>query len=574
MRAMSRVKLPGLLIAVACLISACAGQPAHERQIRADIHDTLNQSAQAHQAAPQTPPAAVNQALLPPAGGALPGMHSAREERFDVSVRNMDARDFFMGLVKDTPYNMVVHPDVKGTISLSLKNVTVPEVMQTVQDAFGYDYQRTSTGFLVLPAALQTRIFQVNYLDFTREGSSRTRVSSGQVTDAPTTGAYGAGAGAGAQPYNTGQQGGTGQTENATKIETKVNSDFWAELKSTLTAIVGDKDGRSVVVNKESGVVVVRAMPSELRDVKQYLATIQGNSQRQVILEAKIVEVVLNNGFQSGINWGALGRPGSGKTIFGGQVGGQGLFDNGASTLQSLPLTIGPGNPVSSLPSTGFGGTFALSLNLNDFNAFIELLDTQGDTHVLSSPRVATLNNQQAVIKVGSDEFFVTGVTSNTVTSTATSTNRNVVLTPFFSGIALDVTPQIDEHGDVILHIHPTVSKVIDQRKDLTIAGEKTDLPLAYSQVRESDSVVRAKSGQIIVIGGLMKNQTEDITDSTPILGDIPLLGELFKQKRQKHVKTELVILLKPIVVDSDQAWRDAAKTNLKDFQDMEGGGK
>lgn len=569
---MSRLRNSGLLIATICLLGACAGEPAHEHAIRADIHNTLNQSTRPHHAAPQTPPAEVSQALLPPAGGPLPGMHSAREERFDVSVRNMDARNFFMGLVKDTPFNMVVHPDVKGRISLSLKNVTVPEVMRTVRDVYGYDFQRTSSGFLVLPAELQTRIFEVNYLDFTREGSSRTRVSSGQVTDAQTAG--GNSNGVAGQPYNSGQQGGTGQTENATKIETKVKSDFWAELKSTLTAIVGDKDGRSVVVNKESGVVVVRAMPSELRDVKHYLVTIQGNSQRQVILEAKIVEVVLKNGFQSGINWGALGRPGSGHTIFGGQVGGQGLFDNGSSTLQGQSLTIGPGNPVTSLPSSAFGGTFALSLNLGDFNAFIELLDTQGDTHVLSSPRVATLNNQQAVIKVGSDEFFVTGVTSNTVTSTATSTNRNVILTPFFSGIALDVTPQIDENGNVILHIHPTVSQVTDQRKDLTIAGEQTDLPLAYSQVRESDSVVRAKSGQIIVIGGLMKNQTEDITDSTPVLGDIPLLGELFKQKRQKHVKTELVILLKPIVVDGDQAWRDAAKTNLKDFQDMEGGNR
>ena len=173
------------------------------------------------------------------------------------------------------------------------------------------------------------------------------------------------------------------------------------------------------------------------------------------------------------------------------------------------PLDDRSGNPVTlAFASQTIGAAFALALDIGDFNAFVELLEAQGDTRVLSSPRVATLNNQKAVIKAGTDEFFVTDVSSNTVTGTAATTSRDVTLTPFFSGIALDVTPQISADGEVILHIHPTVSEVTDQTKELTVSGETDALPLAFSEIRESDSVVKAKSGQIIAIGGLMRNSS------------------------------------------------------------------
>ncbi len=201
------------------------------------------------------------------------------------------------------------------------------------------------------------------------------------------------------------------------------------------------------------------------------------------------------------------------------------------------------------------GAAFALALDVGDFNAYVELLEQQGQTRVLSSPRVATLNNQKAVIKAGTDEFFVTDVRSNTVTGTAATTSRDVTLTPFFSGIALDVTPQISANGEVILHIHPTVSDVTDQTKELTVSGETDALPLAFSEVRESDSVVKAKSGQIIAIGGLMRNASKKLEFSTPWFGKIPGLKRLFGSSRESETKTELVILLRPIVVDDDDDW-------------------
>jgi MSHA biogenesis protein MshL len=162
----------------------------------------------------------------------------------------------------------------------------------------------------------------------------------------------------------------------------------------------------------------------------------------------------------------------------------------------------------------------------------VNLLQVQGNTRVLSSPRVSTLNNQKAVIKSGSDQFFVTNVTSNTVSSTAASTSNSIELTSFFSGVALDVTPQIDDDGGVILHIHPTVSAVTSQNLTVTFAGQTDTLPLALSQIRESDSVVKARSGQIIVIGGLMTAQNSNTNYQTPVLGSIPVVGNLFKSKQ------------------------------------------
>jgi MSHA biogenesis protein MshL len=186
---------------------------------------------------------------------------------------------------------------------------------------------------------------------------------------------------------------------------------------------------------------------------------------------------------------------------------------------------------------------------------------------VLSSPRVSAVNNQKAVIKVGQDEFFVTDFSTTTTTGTATTTTPSVTLTPFFSGIALDVTPQISGDGSVLLHIHPSVSRVEDQDKEITFGEESLTLPLALSTVRESDTIIRAKSGQIVVIGGLMEDILTDEEAATPFLSDIPMVGELFKHKRQRKAKTELVILLKPLVVSHDGIWDGVVRSEADRVQ-------
>jgi MSHA biogenesis protein MshL len=498
------------------------------------------------------------------AAGAPGGRASADEQRFDLAVAATPARAFFEGLVEGTGQNVILEPGVSGTIDLKLRSVTVEEALDAVRDAYGFDYRRTAAGFVIMPPRIQTRLFTIDYLDLQRSGSSRTRVTSGQVSQsvrgprggALQTGEQAAALGAAQDTSGAAERGGE---LAGTSIATRSVSDFWAELEASLRALIGNKEGRDVVTNPHSGVIAVRAMPRELRDVQQYLERIQDVVTRQVVLEAKIIEVELSDGFQAGINWGAIGRDGV-RTYSGFQRGPQQGFGSDLLSQPSDSVNLGPGNPVTSILSNTLGGAFTLAIDTVDFNAFIELLKTQGRTRVLSSPRVATLNNQKAVIKAGTDEFFVTNVSSNTIVGTSSATNRDVELTPFFSGIALDVTPQVSDQGGVILHIHPTVSDVTERIKSLKVAGSTDELPLAFSEVRESDSVVKARSGQVIVIGGLMRSTRRSQSYRTPWLGDIPALGNLFRSQRNAEIRSELVILLRPIVVDADDQWQQLAQ--------------
>jgi len=494
------------------------------------------------------------------------------EERFDLNSEDTPAQAFFMALVDQTQHNIVVHPEVAGTISLQLQDVTVGEVLELISEVYGYSFRHSAAGYVIFPATLQSRIFQINYLNLQRSGISRTRVSSGQVSEARQSGRQNNRALAGGMNNQSfGDSSQDMQQISGSGIETSYEADFWAELQETLEQMIGDAAGHQVVVNSQTGVIVVRAMPEKLRSISDYLEAIQDIAQRQVVLEAKIVEVQLSDGFRSGINWVAVAQNSDGETYTFGQNAPPPGYTGDPSDLGGAPITVEPGNPVSGFLSSTLGGAFTMAFDIGDFNAFIELLEQQGDTRVLSSPRVSTLNNQKAVIKAGTDEFFVTDVSSNTVTGTSSTTSRDVELTPFFSGIALDVTPQISADGEVTLHIHPTVSEVTDQQKVLTVSGETDTLPLAFSEIRESDSIVKARSGQIIVIGGLMRNSMTDENFGVPGLSKIPGVGRLFRSKRSVERKTELVILLKPIVINSDDTWTKMAGDSLERIKGSSG---
>ena len=506
---------------------------------------------------------AVNDALLPPLAVSMPRVGSKPlETKFDLTVNNTSVNQVFTAIVSGTRYSVLLHPEVSGSITLNLKDVTVFEALEAIREMYGYDYKVDGTRIYILPLTLQTRIFQVNYLTGLRSGTSSLRVNSGSVSDS-TTGSSGT---AGATTTSSTQTRGL----DSSKVSMTSSADFWDELGRSLQAIVGNENGRSVVISPMSGVIVVRAMPDELKNVTAYLKASQISIERQVILEAKIVEVQLNDSFQSGVNWGAFKNNPNSRTSLGQLSPGATLATAGAVTdgvISSIPgATLAAAGQAA-------GSLFGLAFQTSNFAALLSFLESQGNVHVLSSPRIATLNNQKAVLKVGTDEFFVTNVSTTTTTGTATTSTPSVTLQPFFSGISLDVTPRIDQNNEIILHIHPAVSLVSTVNKivDLGVSGGVTNslnLPLASSSISETDSIVRAKDGQIVAIGGLMRQATFDDRSGLP-----GLPKTVFGQTSQRSEKRELVILLKPTVVDSDNDWSDDITRSRDRISSMSGQG-
>jgi len=434
-----------------------------------------------------------------------------------------------------------------------------------VRDSYGYDYRRTAYGYQIQPNQAITRTYDLNYLNLQRQGMTDTRVSSGQVTSSDNTGVGAAGT----------TTSSTSSTVNASQLLTSSTVDFWAEVRAVVEMMIGSDEGSQVVVNPQAGLLVVRASSADQQAVEHFLAQAQRNLQRQVILETKILEVNLSDGFQAGINWSFLqGQKGIGLGSFTTTTGNNvaGILENGINGIDvqsGLPRGVNiPGIPLSG--PDGVGGVFGATFDFGNFEGVVQLLETQGDVRVLSSPRISTLNNQKAVIKVGTDEFFVTDV-STTTTSLAggnTAPDLDITLTPFFSGISLDVTPQIDENDQVTLHVRPTVSRVQDQNKSIQLgsADNVFNLPLALSTTRQSDSIVRARSGQVVVIGGLLENRNANNDANLPWASKLPLVGPLFQQQRKSLQQTELVILMRPQVVN-DQVWLDELRKSAESFR-------
>lgn len=479
----------------------------------------------------------------------------AIEPRFDVIVNNTPASQVLLGIVADTRYSMLLPNDLIGNITVNLKNVTVPEALSALKQLYDFEYRIEGSRIYVQAQKLQTRVMKVNYLNAIRRGSSSIRVLSGSVTDSTTSGSN--------QNNNSNSANNQGNTAQqsafvTSRISTSVDSDFWSELSQSVKMILGNGEGRNVVVSPQSGVLVVRAMPYELAQIEAFLKASQLSLERQVIIEAKIMEVTLSNEFQAGINWAAFGNgiPLVGDKFSMGQLN-PGVTINSSGTISTGSIS---GTAATSLGNaTGAAGTmFGMVLRSGNFAAALNLLEEQGKVHVLSSPRIATLNNQKAVLKVGTDDYFVTGV-DTTVTTTATGSvvTPKITMQPFFSGIALDVTPQIDENEQISLHVHPMISDVTTRTQIINVGSEIYSMPTASSQISEMDSMVKAQDGQMVALGGLIRQRAVNADSQVPWLGDLPLIGNLFKQKNQEMQKRELVILLKSTIVQSGNNWND-----------------
>ncbi|MYM84533.1 pilus (MSHA type) biogenesis protein MshL [Duganella sp. FT50W] len=567
------------LVTTALLLSGC--QTASTR----DTYDKISGEVRAAAAKPSvvTQNEAVSAALLPPVsqlGVQLPKARAVLEERFNVSFNNVPVQQFYNSIVAGTRYNMLINPEVTGNITANLKDVTLFEALDAIRELYGYDYKVEGTRIYIRPLTMQTKMFKVNYLTAVRKGESSLRVNSTSVANSGNNN-NNQGGGSNNNSNNNGNNNGNNNNRNnnndpnnpngqsqrdSANVATVSESDFWLELKTSLEAIVAiGKDGRSVTISPQSGVIVIRAMPDELRNVDMYLKATQLSVDRQVILEAKILEVELNSNFQSGVNWSAFGKfaaGGNNRFSLGAlQPGatlrpvGSALSSPGATGINTTPDSVGKSLGASSDAASAL---FGMAFQTSNFAALISFLEGQGTVHVLSSPRIATLNNQKALLKIGTDEFFVTGVSTSTTTSGNGTgvTSPTVNLQPFFSGVVLDVTPQIDEDGNIILHVHPSVSQVSTINKSLNLGSlGNYNLPLAASSTSEMDSMVRGQNGQVVAIGGLMRQATTTDNSGLPGVAKLPVIGALFGSKSEVVQKRELVVLIKPTIVETSSDW-------------------
>lgn len=539
---------------LAAQLAGCAPQQFRSGAVHDGIGAELKQATTERSAKD----AATDKALLPPLAAEMPKAPGGpvAEPRFDLSVVNAPAQQVFMAIVTGTRYNMLVPQNVAGTITLNLKDVTVREALDAIRELYGYEYAVKGNRITVQPNSLQTRIFQINYLASRRQGASELRVTSSSIASGGSPASTASATGTMAQPSAP-----TASATLTSRVRTETDADFWGSLTTALTAIVGNADGRKVVVNPQSGIVVINALPREIRQVEAYLRATQAVVDRQVMLEAKILDVALSQGFQAGINWTAFRSSNNSQSAAGVVAPGTTLraASGTAGDITNPSVTVTPGQ-LGTVVATALGNGFSgLALQTSNFAALLNFLEEQGTVTVLSSPRIATINNQKAVLKVGTDELFLTNVTTTTTTngSGGSVSTPSLTLQPYFSGISLDVTPQIDEDNNIVLHIHPAVSVVTEKQKVFNLGEElgTFTLPLASSNVNETDSIVRVSDGNIVAIGGLMaQTQTQD-RSQVPGLGSVPAVGYLFGQRANSASKRELVILLKPTVIVSDRAW-------------------
>lgn len=561
-----------VLLGAAALAGCSADRPLRTP----DVTETVRNELSAPVVKPVVAvPTQVTDALAEPAPRTTP---VAAEPRLDLLVNNAQAREVFLAIVADTRYSMLMHPDVSGTLSVTLRGVTVTEALEAIRDVYGYDFKIEGRRITVYAPTLQTRVFTINYPLGLREGTSELRVSSG-TTGMTSSGSSGASSAATAG--NNSAAGGTGRQTDNSRVQTNSRTDFWTELADAVKGMLGAGQGRNVIVSPQAGIMAVRAMPDELRQVAQFLKAAQVAVERQVMLEAKIVEVELRDGYQSGIDWSALRNAGRNTGVIGTVGGGtaNNVLLNGVTTnVPGFPTSVTPALADTQALPVGTGGLFGLALATDGFQAVLGFLETRGDIQILSSPRIATLNNQKALLKVGTDDFYVTNVSGGTGATTSSSSSGTstaptlptVTLTQFFSGIALDVTPQIDDGNNITLHIRPSVTNVTEKTKQIDLGSVGNyKLPLASSAVNESDTMVRIQDGNIVAIGGLMQLQSSRQASGLPGTTDVPFWSSILGNKVNSGRKRELVVLIKPTIIRNADDWEAQTRRTREALDDM-----
>ena len=502
-------------------LSACASlMEKDERMAVRDGNHLDGKPAVVEPAAADIPPVVLQVPIIAAPEPAEP------MQTFTVVATNLPANELLFALARDARLNLDIDPSIDGRVSINAIDQTLPQILKRVSRQVSLRYYLDGPNLVVAKDNPFIRTYRVDYLNMSRNTASSVGIET--------------------QLGEAGDEGGSSGGSNTTVTNSSSN-DFWASLEANIEALsqINGVDGQ-VISNRESGTISVFTSSAGHESVQQFIDAVVGSARRQVLIEATIVEVRLNDEFQAGVDWARIAE-GDGWSI------GQNLL----STTTTLPaLDVGPVTALSYFDSNSD----------RTISAAVRALDTFGDVSVMSSPKIMALNNQTSILKVADNiVYFEIDSTSNVAGDSGVITNTfNTTAKTVPVGFVMNVTPFITQDGEVLLNIRPTITRVEEFVQDPNPALADLDIPnlVPQIQVREMESVLRVTSGSTAVLGGLMTDASREIDSGLPGLHDVEDVGILFGTKTRESAKSELVIFLRPRIIE------DASlETSLQDFK-------
>jgi MSHA biogenesis protein MshL len=493
--------------------------------------------------------------------------------RLSLNIKEADLHEILLLITKDSALNLVMEPGIDGVIpALDLKNVTIPEALDFILPNMGLEYRLKGNLLSVGRLKMQTQLFYLNYIAASRSGTRDMR-----LTTRSQVGGSGSSVSAGGQQSGSGSEGGS-SSENQSTLTTANHSEVWADLQTGLENIIfpedtaenpaqqsesgpsttatKDKAGRQLLINPHAGVIMIHAEPKALEEAANYIDVVEKSAQRQVLIEARVVEVTLSKDHQLGVNWTAILNPSSAFT---------GLLPS-ANGVASPSLSVSTGSVMNQSVNPSMGH-IQYSISNGKVGAVIDALSRQGQLRVLSSPHVSALNNQKAVIRVVREEVFFTqsSVVSQSVGPTVTTENIENQIVPI--GVVLDIIPQISMNGEIILSINPSISELVEIRTFTTDDGNAVSTQPVIDR-RDLDTVAKVNSGETVLIAGILRERKSEDLRGVPWLMNVPFIGNAFRRTEQSLERTELVILITPTLL-TGQNIENLAEEKNREIEEM-----
>lgn len=510
---------------IAVLLTGCAASRPPEVS-------PLHLEVEASQAIEDIPEIVAGAPVLPPP------KPQPKQETFTVVVNDVPANELLFSLARDAKLNIDIHPGIEGKVSLNAISQTLKQILDRIAKQVSLRYHLDGSTLVLEPDKPYWRTYSVDYVNMARDSSSEV----GVATEISTAG---------------GSVSGDSTTSSGNVSNTRVNNvssnHFWKVVEENILSIVSDAEADAsqsnasspVVVNAVSGVVSVYAPDYQQREVQAFLDKVLASALRQVLIEMTIVEVELGDRFQAGVDWQYLANASTGLTA--------------VSAMTGSSLSTPPVFSLNYQDVTASGKSYAGTL---------KILEAFGDVKVLSSPKIMALNNQTALLKVVDEKVYFTvdleierNEEGNEINRTYSSEIHTIPV-----GLVMSVTPQINDVENITLNIRPTISRITGYAVDPAprLANSSFDNLIPEIQVREMESLLQIANGQMVVMGGLMQNKTDEYTQSVPFFSSLPLIGNLFKYQDDEYTKSELVIFLRPTVIKGA-----GANMNLQAYEDL-----